>query len=28
LWIRGLLLLLLAAGVAWAFRSQPLRRKG
>jgi len=28
LWIRGLLLLLLAAGVAWALRSEPLRRKG
>ena len=28
LWIRGLLLLLLAVGVAWALRSEPLRRKG
>jgi hypothetical protein len=27
LWIRGLLLLLLAAGVAWAYRSEPLGRR-
>lgn len=27
LWVRVLLLLLLAAGVAWAFRSEPLRRR-
>jgi hypothetical protein len=28
LWVRALLLLVLAAGVGWAFRSPPLRRRG